>query len=189
LSVAWQVLVIALWVVVVAQAGLILALYRQFGLIYLAQGDARSRDGLPLRSKAPPWEAEDQMGVVRNFAEFHNRPTVLVFADPGCRPCKKLMPELRDFVLQHRDRLDVVIIGSDDAEDNREMAEHYALDLPVIRQHDGELAALYNVTATPFVFVIDAEGAIREKGVVNLRDQLDEKITVLEKEHREEVLT
>lgn len=97
MSLAWQILVVALWAFVLAQAVLILSLYRQFGEIYLGTREARSRDGLPLRSKAPVWTATDQVGRTVSSADFAGAPLLVAFAEPTCTPCKKMMPELREF--------------------------------------------------------------------------------------------
>jgi methylamine dehydrogenase accessory protein MauD len=178
-SSSWQVLVVALWLVVVFQTALVLVLYRQVGLVYLGRAPARSRDGLPLYADAPDWEASDQRGARLTSAALKGRPLVVVFADPDCRPCQRLMPELRTFSEKHREQINVVVIASDDEQANRDMIDRYLLQIPVLHQRDSELKSKFGVTATPFAYFIDREGRIREKGIVNSATQIERKLEAL----------
>jgi cytochrome c biogenesis protein CcmG, thiol:disulfide interchange protein DsbE len=179
LSTAWQIAVVALWAIVVLQIGLILILYRQVGLVYLGQRSARQRDGLPIGAAAPPWEAPDQDGDSVRLEEFRGRPLVLAFADPGCGPCQKLFPELRDFHAEHGSEVAVACISSPNDFENRKMATEHGLEFPVLTQHASTISDLYAVVATPFLYVIDEEGVVREKGIVNFRTQIEEKLTAI----------
>jgi peroxiredoxin len=189
MSASWQVVVVALWLVAIVQLFLILVLYRQFGLVYLGRGEARSRDGLPLRTRAPSWRALDQDGQERSAEEFIGRPQLIAFTDANCSPCQQLMPELAAYYRETLDDVHVIVIGTDDSFLNEAMAERYGLEMPVLTQHEDEVSGQFRVTATPFVFVVDAEGAIREKGIVNHRDQIVEKMrAVIHPRAREEMV-
>ncbi len=188
MSVGWQVTLIVLWVVVLMQTTLILVLFRQVGLVYLGRRDARARDGLPLRSLAPAWEAADLTGRVQASSLFGQRPLLLVFAEPGCAPCKEFLPELREFARQHESDLNTVVVGTDSDDQNREMAREYQLEVPVLTQSRRSISADYRVFASPFVYFIDEEGVIRDKGVVNFRVQLEEKLRALASRRLHEVV-
>jgi len=172
---AWQALVISLSVVVLVQMVLVLALYRQFGLVYLGRAEARSRDGLALRTVAPKWQAADQFGQTHSSSDYLGRAQVIIFAEPGCEPCKKLLPELRVFA-DENDDVGVILVGSSDLVLNRAMAEAHGVDLPILTQKEDDLSGMFKVTATPFLFVVDQEGVIREKGIVNVKGQIEEKL-------------
>jgi methylamine dehydrogenase accessory protein MauD len=167
---AWHLLIVGLWGAVIVLAGLVALLYRQFGLVYLAQNAARTRDGLPLGGEAPNWSAADQDGIERTPAEYVGRPFVLVFAEPGCAPCRKLMPELELFAVERRGQVDVVVIGSADSALNRSMAQPH---VSVLTQEDDVVASRFRVAATPFCYLIDDAGRLRDKGIVNFKVQLD----------------
>jgi peroxiredoxin len=189
MSTTWQVVVVALWLVVMVQLFLILVLYRQFGLVYLGRGEARSRDGLPLRTSVPSWRAVDQDGRERNAEEFLGQPQLIVFTDANCGPCQKLMPELAAYYREELDDVRVVVIGTDDAFLNNAMTERFGLEMPVLTQHEDEVSGQFRVTATPFVFVVDGDGTIREKGIVNHRNQIVEKMrAVVDRRAREEMV-
>ena len=179
MSLAWQVLVVALWVVVVCQTALVLVLYRQVGIVYLGRAPARSRDGLPLHSSAPEWKANDQSGQALSSEALRGSPLLLVFADPDCRPCQRLMPDLKTFADVHAGKINVIVAGSDDERANRDMIERYLLRFPVLHQQDHELKGAFAVTATPFAYVIDEQGRIREKGIVNSMAHIEAKLAVL----------
>jgi methylamine dehydrogenase accessory protein MauD len=179
MTTSWQVAFIALWALVLLQIGLILILYRQVGLVYLGQSQARTRDGLPIGESAPSWEAPDQNGGAVRSEVFRGRPLVLTFADPGCGPCQKLFPELRAFYARHGTEISVVCVASSNEFENRKMARAHDLEFPVLTQHANVISDAYAVVATPFLYVIDQEGVIREKGIVNFRGQIEEKLTAL----------
>ena len=182
MSPAWQALVIALWLVVLVQVALLLALYRQVGIVYLGSRSARARDGLDLLREAPEWEADDHRGARVCSANLRGRPLLLVFAEPNCGPCQQLMPELKSFADRHREDLSVVVVGAADDRVNRQMADRYLLDSPVVSQVDRSLASLFNVSATPFIYFIDSQGVVREKGIVNGQEQLEEKFQVVKED-------
>ncbi len=182
MPIGWQVLVVALWIVVLVQMALILVLYHQVGTVLLGKRPARERDGLPLLAQAPAWAATDQRGRYVSSEDLAGRPLVIVFADPDCRPCQRLMPELQSFADVHRDEIGVVIAGVDDELANREMAERYGLDVPVIAQTERDLTNAFRVVVSPFMFVVDADGRIREKGVVATRRQIEQKVAALQQE-------
>jgi methylamine dehydrogenase accessory protein MauD len=178
-SAGWQVAVVSLWAVVIAQTALLLVLYRQVGLVFLGQSSARSRDGLRVGSVAPEWQAVDQFGAVHDLDDYRGTPLLLVFAEPGCGPCQKLFPELRTFSEEHRDAINVVSVGSDNELANRSAANKFGLDFPVLTQHRQTISTSYKVVATPFAYVIDEDGVVREKGIVNTGAQVHEKLAVL----------
>jgi len=173
---AWQAVIVVLTLLVLIEAVLILSLYRQFGEIYLGQRDARSRDGLPVSSRAPSWDAFDVAEDKRTSRAFLGRALALVFVEPSCGPCKQLLTSLGGFARDHAASLAVAVAGASDEIDNKQMVQRYELALPVLTQREQHLAALFNVTATPFVHVIDEEGLIRAKGIVNTRAQLEEMV-------------
>lgn len=59
------------------------------------------------------------------------------------------------------------------------MATRFGLPFSVITQPNYEMAGLFNVTATPFMTVIDSTGTVVEKGVANVRNKLEELIRTL----------
>jgi peroxiredoxin len=188
MSTAWQITVVALWLVVMVELLLVLVLYRQFGLVYLGRGEARSRDGLPLRTQVPSWRAVDQQQRERTSEEFLGRPQLIAFSDANCRPCQKLMPELQQYWAEAGDDVNVVVVGTDDHFLNATMTERFALEMPVLTQHEDEVSAQFRVTATPFVFVVDERGTIREKGIVNHREQIAEKMRAISARRGEEMV-
>jgi methylamine dehydrogenase accessory protein MauD len=179
MSPAWQAMVVALWLVALIQVGLVLALYRQVGIVYLGSRSARERDGLELFLEAPDWEADDHQGRRVRSNDLRGRPLVLAFADPNCGPCQQLMPELKAFSDRYREQISIVVVGSADDRANRQMADRYLLDFSIVSQAGRRLTNVFNVVATPFVYFIDSKGVIRDKGIVNGQEQLEAKLQVL----------
>lgn len=180
MSLPWEVAFIALWMVALLQTALVLVLYRQAGLVYLGQSHARSRDGLQVGVEAPSWEAPDQHGNSVRLEDFRGRVLVLAFADPGCGPCRKFLPELEEFHVRHGVTTGVACIASPSEFENRKMAKEFGLTMPVVSQYANAIGDAYRVVATPFVYVVDEEGHIRERGIVNFRTQIEDMLAGLD---------
>lgn len=181
MSAEWKILVVSLWSVVVVQLILMVVLFRQVGIVYLGNSSDRSRGGLPLNAEAPAWQAADHRNRTVSSDDFNERPLLLVFADPDCGPCQRLMPELQN-VIESNGEVPAVVVGSENAKVNAGMAERYRLEAPILTQEQRELTDLFKVAVTPFAFVIDSAGRIREKGIVNSREQIEGKLAALGKE-------
>jgi thiol-disulfide isomerase/thioredoxin len=169
----WNVLTLVLCGVVLLQTLLIVVLYRQVGLVYLGFSSTRVRDGLPVGSRAPEFRGVDGSGRECVLGDFAGAPLVLVFAEAGCAPCRALMPELQRFADDHRGEVGVVVVGSDDPVINAAFEEEHLRGVPIITQEADETSQRYQIRATPFAYVVDANGEIRDRGVINYATQLE----------------
>jgi len=70
-------------------------------------------------------------------------------------------------------RLRVLFVGSGRYESVRRFAESTRIEIPVLSGGEGVIAAQYGVRVTPFGFLLDEEGIILQKGLVNGRAHLD----------------
>ena len=68
----------------------------------------------------------------------------------------------------------MVLVSGGSHEQNREMAEEFKLSCPLVIQQEHEIADLYGSSWTPYGFVVDADGKVAGKGVVNNVDVLGE---------------
>jgi len=161
-----------LWGAVVVLGFLVLGLIRQLALLRwrLEQLSATTpsrigRDGLRLGTRAPAFTLERVGGGTFGLGELAGRRHLVVFTQPGCGPCSRVMPALN--ALERKGETQVVAVCEGDPEETAAWVEEHAATFPVLRQERREVSRRYEVLATPFAFLIDEEGVVAAKGIVN----------------------
>lgn len=181
--------VVALGAAVLVLAWMLVQLLRQQGrmLVRLAALEARSaaRSERPARdpktgapgTEAPGFSLPSLGRADQSLAELlaPGNPALLVFADPGCKPCAKLLPEIETWHRELGDRLTVAVVSRGSAESNAaKFAPLAARGVPVLLQHADEVADAYGVNGTPMAVLVRADGRIaapaaeRQEGIARL---------------------
>jgi peroxiredoxin/uncharacterized membrane protein YphA (DoxX/SURF4 family) len=157
-------------VLVVAQAIASYTLLRRYGLALrrieeLETGSATGT-ALAIGAEAPPFALQTVGGgeVRLEGLLARARPVLLVFGDPGCGPCRALMPELAAWQRALADRLTLAVVSRGDLDENSTLATEHGLH-DVLVQRDREVAAAYAVEATPSALLIGSDGRIEQRVV------------------------
>ena len=105
-------------------------------------------------------------------ARNDRRSTLLVFVSPTCPVCKSLVPVLQSSRLSERDWLEIVLASDGNGEDQRRYIAAQGLSaFPFV--NSGSLGMTYQVSRLPFAALIDADGVLRARGIVNSREHLE----------------
>ena len=169
----WLISYIVLWLFVLTLGVLVLLLYRQLGIMYLGTAEGVSRDGLEKGTRAPDFNLTDQYDHPQRLSSYKGQPVLLLFGSPHCSPCRILLPQLHEWARQHRD-VNVVWLNSASPEESRRFVAETGATLPVAPYApDDNLLDKYKVRVTPFLFMVDENGVIRAKGLVNSKGGLD----------------
>jgi methylamine dehydrogenase accessory protein MauD len=171
----WLVSYIVLWILVLAMGVLILLLYRQLGIMYLGSAEGVSRDGLPKGTQAPDFSVTDQYGNLQRLINYRGRPTLLLFGSPHCSPCRTLLPQLHDWAAAHPE-VGVLWLNAASPEESLKFVSDTGATIPVAPyppEGNSNLLDTYRVRVTPFSFLLDENGVIRAKGLVNTKAGLD----------------
>jgi methylamine dehydrogenase accessory protein MauD len=169
---------IVLWIVVVALLVVVLALLRQVGVLHeriAPVGALVVGKGPTLGEAAPLLELADidgrpvRIGGVR--ADGHG--TLLLFVSPTCPVCKTLMPAVRSSRAAERGWLDLVLASDGDTPEahRRYVHEHGLATVPYVISTP--LGMSYQVSRLPQAYLIDAQGVLRARGLVNSREHLE----------------
>ena len=167
---------LVLWVAVLALAAIVLALVRQVGVLHervAPAGALMTGSGPRVGEAAPQVTAADWNGEPQTVggASTDGRETLLFFLSPTCPVCQTLLPVL-DSVARAEGGLRV-LLASDGPR-----AEHE----PFVREHglaergyllSTELGLAYGVSQLPHAALIDADGVLRARGLVNTREHLE----------------
>jgi peroxiredoxin len=119
------------------------------------------RPGLPVGTPAPEFELPDLDGELVSLEDLMGRGlrVLLVFSDPGCGPCGELMPDVGRWQREHAERFRLVVLSRGEAEENREKASEFGLEL-LLLQEDREVGDLFECYGTPGAVLIDANGLV-----------------------------
>ena len=166
---------VLLWIVVIALAVVVFALARQVGVLFerVAPMGALITDGGPkIGEISPRFELTtiDTRPIV--IGAGGGRSMLVFFLSPSCPVCKKLLPVLKSAAKAERSWLDVVLASDGDREKQVDFARQQGLsNFPYVLSSD--LGMTYRVNRLPFAVLIDGEGVIRAKGLINNREQLE----------------
>ena len=169
----WLISYIVLWALVVILFLLVILLYRQLGIMYLGSAEGVSRDGLAPGTKAPDFKLADQYGNMQSLSDYRGRPTVLLFGSPHCSPCRILLPQLHDWAKAHPEA-GVLWLNAASEEESLKFVSDTGATLPIVPYTPQEnLMDKYKVRVTPFTVLLDENGIVRAKGLVNTKAGMD----------------
>ncbi len=166
-----------LWLVFAVLALAVFALARQIGVLHerIAPLGALMMDsGIEVGDAAPRFELVDIFGrkVEIGGRREDGRSTMLLFVSPGCPVCKKLLSVVRWFMKSEGRSLDLVLVGDGDPEEHRAMAQRHGLDnIPFVIAP--EIGMRFQVGKLPYAILVDEQGIVRSKGLVNSREHLE----------------
>lgn len=175
---------VALWIAVLGLGAVVFALTRQIGVLYerVAPAGALMIDKGPAIGLRPPvFELRDMAGAVVKIGGISatGRSTFLFFLSQSCPVCKELLPAVRSLAAAERDRVDLILASDGDvAELTRYWREQGLQSLPFVVSR--ELGMTFQIGKLPYALLIDEDGVLRAKGLVNTREHLESLISAKE---------
>jgi methylamine dehydrogenase accessory protein MauD len=166
-----------LWFVVIALSVALLAVVRQLGVLHeriSPVGALMLAKGLKVGEFAPRIAVQDIEGraLTLGAARTDERATLLMFVSPTCPVCKALLPVLKSNLASERAWLDIVLTSDGDAASQVEYVAAQRLN-SFSYIVSAPLGVAYQVTRLPFAVLIDAQGVLRARGIVNSREHLE----------------
>jgi methylamine dehydrogenase accessory protein MauD len=163
------------WVVSLALVVAVLALARQVGVLHMrvAPAGALTTAGGPAvgaRAPAIPAQTLDGATITVGGAAPGAALRLLMFVSATCPLCKNLIPMAKSFARD--ERVQLIFVGDDSPDAQRAMIERHGLD--GYRFVNGpEVGQAFAVGKLPFAVLLDADGVILSKGLVNSREHLE----------------
>ncbi|WP_369959530.1 methylamine dehydrogenase accessory protein MauD [Limnohabitans sp. T6-5] len=163
-----------LWIAVLALGLLVWALSRQVGVLFerVAPMGALVTDAGPAVGQPSP--IFDLTGLQSEQVVIGGpqaKPTLLFFLAPTCPVCKKLIPILKNLARDEASALRVVLASDGEGEHLQFMRAQGLESMPYLLST--ELGMSYRVSRLPYAVLMDRQGVVRAKGLVNSREQLD----------------
>ena len=163
------------WVVTLALVVALLALARQVGVLHMrvAPAGALTTSGGPaVGAKAPAISAQTLDGTMVSVggAAPGAALRLLMFVSATCPLCKNLIPMAKSFARD--ERVQLIFVGDDTVDAQRAMIERHGLGgYQFINGPD--VGQAFEVGKLPFAVLLDADGLILSKGLVNSREHLE----------------
>jgi len=173
---------VMLWVAVIVLALAVLALARQVGVLHerIAPVGALALGRGPQTGESAPRLTVRTLagGTVEIGGPLPQGPLrLLFFVSPTCPICKSLLPTVKVFA--QSERLDLLLIGDGDEEQQRQMAQRHAIELERFANAP-EVGRAFQVAKLPYAVLVSAAGVIVAQGLVNSREHLESLVTAHE---------
>jgi methylamine dehydrogenase accessory protein MauD len=168
---------VLLWILVVGLAIVVLALLRQIGILHervAPAGALLGREGPRPGERAAPLELEDLSGhrIAIGGREPSGADTLLLFVSPSCPVCKALLAAARSLRDAEDGALRLVLASDGPRAEHAAFASAQGLERESYVLST-ELGLLYQVGRLPHAVLLDAEGVVRARGLVNSREHLE----------------
>ena len=168
---------VILWLLVVILSAVVFALVRQVGVLHervAPAGALVGREGPRVGEAAPQLALTDWGGrpVSVGGADGERKSTLLVFVSPTCPVCKTMLAIL-DAVLRTEQRWLRLVLASDGAREEHEafVRSHGLAERTYVLSR--QLGFAYQVGKLPYGALIDADGVLRAKGLINTREHVE----------------
>ena len=162
-------------ILIVVLAIMVFGLSRQIGILHerlAPMGALVGNQGPEVGHPAPSLSALTLAGqsIVIGGPVASARSRLLLFVSATCPVCKKLLPITKSFAAG--EKLEVILVGDGELDEQRRMIAEQGLEaLPYVISPAVGMA--FQVGKLPYAVLIDAEGVIRAKGLVNSREHLE----------------
>ncbi len=163
------------WLVILGLVVAVLALARQVGVLHMRvapAGALTTAGGPAVGDGAPMVEGHllDGSHVTVGGPLAGTTLRLLMFVSASCPLCKGLIPVAKSFA--EDERIALTFVGDDDAAIQRGMVRIYGLErYPFI--NGPEVGMAFGVGKLPFAVLLDPEGVVLAKGLVNSREHLE----------------
>jgi peroxiredoxin len=141
---------------------------------------AQQHAGANVGDAAPEFQLQQINGQTISLDELHGHPAIIIFWTSWCPICRAEAPEFNRLMRRYRaSGIRVLGINIQESEKRtRAGIKDFGIRYPVALDTDASVARRYQVTATPTVIFLDADGVIKYKGT-RLPEDYDRRLTAL----------
>ncbi len=116
--------------------------------------------------QAPDFTAVDHDSRSVKLSDAQGQWRILAFVSPGSSACESTIQTLNE-TMHERPDLTIMVIGGAAHATNYAYALERNAKMPILTPDATLAKEVYLVQGMPFVYILDEEGVIRAKGVVN----------------------
>lgn len=167
----WLASYIALWLFVVLQTLTILGLARQIGILHVRIGPTGARmmnPGPQIGDVAPIIMMDDALGKAVTLGTVRSKLTLIVFISLTCSTCKDILPGLKSLQRNEKNTLEIILVTSESTiEAAQDFVKEYDLSKTIPFVVSADLNITYKIGTVPYAVLVDRQGVVRSKGLVN----------------------
>lgn len=163
--------IVALWVLVLCETGLLLLLLRALGQLRLQNNATSGMDtsmpkdwGPSIGTQAPSFTAQTLQNRTVSLEDYQGRKRLLLFISPTCSACAQAIESL-NVLHQNEPDLDLLVLGSTDYKANQAYAAERQLSVPILTPAQNLTSETYGIKAIPYALMLDEQGTVRAKGM------------------------
>lgn len=165
-----------LWTVVILLLVALYALARQIGVLHervAPVGALMPMEGPKIGELIEPMEVQLLDGSNFQIGGENVHKTLIYFLSASCPICKSLLPIVLSIAAHERERLRIVFASDGDNRDShvKYVEEHDLTDYPYVISQP--LGMRMGVNKLPFAVLLNEQGVLRGRGLVNTREHLE----------------
>ena len=164
-----------LWLLVILLLVIVFALARQIGVLHervAPVGALMPMNGPKIGERVEPISVHSLAGTSIAIGQGMKKRTLIYFLSPGCPVCKSLLPVVQEIEKQESG---ITVRYASDGE-TRASHERYAKEHGIPTDNyvlSRELGISLGVNKLPFAALINTDGVLRARGLVNNREHLE----------------
>jgi methylamine dehydrogenase accessory protein MauD len=168
---------VVLWVCVLVLSLVVVALIRQLGALHerIAPAGALLTAGGPKVGEAAPelgLETLDGAPIRIGGARDDGRWSLLFFLSPRCPVCKTVLPAVLRVSRSEWPRPQIILASDGEGSEHTAFIREQRLEsLPYVSS--AGLGLAFQVAKLPYAVLIDGDGVLRAKGLVNTREHVE----------------
>lgn len=170
---------ILLWVVVCLLSLLVFALMRQIGVLHervFPAGAMMTAHGPQIGESIPPTACTSLAGHTVTVGGSQESNTLLLFVSPNCPVCKTLLPYVQSVIEAEHAGTRWLLASDADNDTEREQHRKFVQEYQLRETHyllSRPLGLLFRVEKLPYAAIVDKQGILRARGMVNSREHLE----------------
>jgi len=186
----WLVSYLILWIFVLLQTALLVALLRHIGNLRLWLREAGVlQDSVAYEEGPPIGEKLEKLSEVLKFDgressfKLHDQKgKLLIFVPAGFFGCDDLIDAIKRFDEKYADDYQTLIVSFTPAEPEQfEVALQRGINTPILTEYGWQVAELCNVVTAPYAIMLDPYYVVYAKLTVSHTNRLDELIEMYRK--------
>ncbi|MCE9529781.1 MAG: TlpA family protein disulfide reductase [Planctomycetes bacterium] len=141
--------------------------YKDSFLVKLAERELFEMRHLAIGKSIPEIDGEDTAGNKLKLSDYRGKVVVLVFWGTWCGHCVAMLPQERALVKKYADQ-PFALLGINNDQDRAKLKpffEKQQITWPSFADATDTISTLWNIKGWPAVFVVDAKGVIRHRGL------------------------
>ena len=142
---------------------------------FLGSCSESGRPLLQVGEKAPPFNLELLNGEQISLQQYAGKGLVITFMSSWCPCSNESMPMMKKAWLEHKDNINFLMIGIQDAESKFEgLTQKWEIPFSAGFDDDDLIARAYGVSSPPTTFFIDKQGVVKRAFYGNIKDKSED---------------